>query len=299
MDSFEQFEAENFPKITPPEGLSMPGKDRLRKRLVTEDIPMVLTPDLSITYPNKSELKRISNRTGVMRPIWPWMAVAAGVAALVWFASTPDGAIRNDKSSLKAAISEIPEATPVAIMPNDYREEVLPERPQIVSLDFPSDFQATELYRIQAAHRSEGSRPSEGATSPLTPRPAVLIAAAILPRELSLGMPQAETDLASPASEIASVAPSTAETSESNALVAFLQDQPIGEAVQFVKSLPGRWLEAKALPAKGEALAVAQLQQWEDQIQSHLPSRTELERIWSEKFDPKKKFARKRNKKDA
>ena len=82
-------------------------------------------------------------------------------------------------------------------------------------------------------------------------------------------------------------------------MVAFFRDQPIGEAVRFVKSLPDRWSEAKALPAKGEALAVAQLQKWEDQIHSHLPDRSELGRIWSEKFSPKKKFARNRNKKDA
>jgi hypothetical protein len=127
----------------------------------------------------------------------------------------------------------------------------------------------------------------------------VLIAATNIPRVLQFNAPLQDAALKSSAFDMASTGASTSATSESNALVAFLQDQPIGEAVRFVKSLPDRWSEAKTLPAKGEAFAVAQLRQWEDQIQSHLPDRSVLERIWSEKFDPKKKFARKRNKKDA
>jgi hypothetical protein len=299
MDSFEQFEAENFPRITPPESLSMPGKHRLHKRLVTEDTPMVLSPDLSVSFPNKSALKRIPQQDGMLRQIWPWMAVAAGVAAIVWFAAPPDGTIAAEKSPLTASISEASEPSPVLLPTEESRNEVIPESPAITSIQLPSVFQAAEIYSLEIPPRSNDREPSRVATSPLNPQPAELIAAASLPRELLFNAPIQNAFELSSAADIASAKPFSLETSETSAVVTFLREQPIGEAVRFVKSLSDRWSEAKALPAKGEALAVAQLQKWEDQIQSHLPDRSELGQIWSEKFNPKKKFARKRNKKGA
>lgn len=299
MDSFEQFEAENFPKMPPPKGLSMPGKHRLHKRLVTEETPMVLTPDLSVTFPDKPALKRIPEQGGTLRPLWPWMAAAAGVAALVWFAGTPDGNLSTEKSPLTASISEVPEPTPVLLSSDESRDEVIPETPAITTLELPSVFQSTEISSFEIPLLGKDGRPSEVPSTSLTPLPAELIAAEILPRELLSHPPLQNTPLTSSSIDVASAVPAHPGNSKSSAWVAFLREQPIGEAVRFVKSLPDRWSEAKGLPARGEALALAQLQKWEDQIHTHLPDRSELEQIWSEKFSPKKKFARKRNKKDA
>lgn len=85
---------DDFPRLRAPQ-TQMPGKAGLKRSLIPAQEPIVLKPDLRVTFADKEGLKRIAAPAGRVvrmrwssaRASWATTAVAAAVAVMVWFAS--------------------------------------------------------------------------------------------------------------------------------------------------------------------------------------------------------------------
>jgi hypothetical protein len=250
----EEYDPNEFPRLRPPQA-EMPNKMRLKRSLIPANAPVILVPDLSVTFPDKARLKHIAEPSAgrVIRMGWSaWAtgAAAAAVAVMVWFAT--------------------PDTSPLAPAPAPDRLAAIPARAAAWPVDpptvIPSSFAAfTAEDRSTAAAVQEPKiedEPAIAITSLETlaalsiPTPPVASGSQLLLPTSEFG-PEEETLLLA-----AQETPTSRERLQSGqeALAAFIADQPIGGAIDRVKSFAESLQSARRdVPAQArEARILAQ-----------------------------------------
>lgn len=207
----------------------MPDKVRLKRSLIPANAPVTLVPDLSVTFPDKARLKQIAEPSAgrVIRMGWSaWAtgAAAAVVAVMVWFA-TPDTSPLAPAPDRLAAIPARAAAWPVdppTVIPSSFVAFTAEDRPTAAAVQ-------EQMIEKEPAIAITSLETLAALSIPTLP--AASGSQLLLPTS-EFG-PEEETLLLA-----AQEAPTSRERLQSNqeALAAFIADQPIGGAIDRVKS---------------------------------------------------------------
>lgn len=228
-----------FPRLRAPR-TQMPGKAGLKRSLIPAEAPLVLKPDLRVTFADKEGLKRIAAPAGrvvrlrlsSVRASGATATVAAAVAVMVWFASP----------------IETPLAPPAAPTPLASKSA---DASAIANATIPAQLVASTSRTRKAGTTPDVTEPRDVWMASAEPSAATAAPMAFLERKFTGEIPMTfppSNELLVPESadfqeltiaEASGSAPAIQNRllTAQEAIAAFVADQPIGGAIERVKSL--------------------------------------------------------------
>lgn len=265
-----EYDQDEFPRIQPPRA-GMPNKASLKRSLIPAESPLVLAPDLHVTFPDKARLKRIPTATAgkvvpmgaqSMRRAWATGAVAAAVAGLVWFA-LPENSISP------------PPAAParMATIPADGEALIRPIAPSMRTSTPAATFARLQIDAPTVADEkdSQSARPVSPSLQPLEAKLIANIPEPFAPAgELQWRSTSAAENMPPLFAAVSAPLAHNRLQSAQEALATFVADQPIGGAIARVKNLRDNLQAARSdIPAQARDLrlqAQERTRQWRDAI---------------------------------